>query len=75
LGEWDYPGWRARVDGRPQDIYRADYGLRAVPLPAGEHVIEFIYRPVSFDVGGAISIGVLAVVIVLMLVPGRRRQV
>jgi uncharacterized membrane protein YfhO len=74
LGEWAYPGWRARVDGQPQDVYRADYGLRAVPLEAGEHTVEFVYRPASFYVGAAASIVMLSAVMVLMLLPGRRRQ-
>ena len=38
------PGWRASVDGREAEMYRANYAWRAVFVPAGEHVVEFNYR-------------------------------
>ncbi len=59
-----YPGWRALVDGRPAKIERADYYFRAVYLEEGEHAIEFIYAPLSFKVGMAISLASLALVII-----------
>lgn len=45
LADSDYPGWRARVDGRPAPVYRADLALRAVLLEPGEHVVEFDFQP------------------------------
>ena len=60
LGEWHYPGWRASVDGKGQAIYRAYYGLRAVPLAAGSHTIVFRFRPLTVYLGGAISVVSLA---------------
>ena len=50
-----YPGWQALVDGRPAQMYRADYAFRGVPVPGGTHVVEFRYRPVSFIAGAMIS--------------------
>lgn len=59
-----YPGWGALVDGRPAKIERADYYFRAVYLEEGEHTIEFVYAPLSFKVGVAISLASLALVII-----------
>jgi hypothetical protein len=68
-----YPGWRARVDGAPVEIERADVLFRAVPVPAGHHRIEFDYDAVSFQIGAAISLATLAVCLFLWgLLPGIR---
>ncbi|MBI2954742.1 MAG: YfhO family protein [Chloroflexi bacterium] len=50
-----YPGWQATIDGSPTRIYVANYAFRAVELPAGEHVVEMVYDPISFRLGGIIS--------------------
>ena len=55
LSEIYYPGWRATVDGSEAAIVRTDHVLRGIPIPAGEHVVELVYRPASFLVGIAIS--------------------
>ncbi len=44
---WD-PGWRARVDGRPAVVERANLAGLGVVSPAGEHEVELVYRPWSF---------------------------
>ncbi len=55
-----FPGWSARVDGAPAQLYAAYGALRGVIVPAGDHRIEFAYRPWSVYVGAALTgIGVL----------------
>lgn len=47
-----YPaGWKATIDGQPVEIFRANYILRALKLPAGDHEIEFYFKPESFTKG------------------------
>ncbi|MEO2169678.1 MAG: YfhO family protein, partial [bacterium] len=46
-----YPGWEARVEGVEIPIIKTDVAFRGVPLPAGQHRVEFRYRPLSFRAG------------------------
>ncbi len=63
-----YPGWKALVDGKPVELYRADYAFRGVVVPAGNHTVRFEFRPKSFYYGLMISLiaGVLMVVIAVL---------
>ena len=60
-----YPGWTARVDGRPRPIEIANMFFRAVRLEPGDREVAFTYRSVAFERGRQISIATLAVVAVL----------
>lgn len=40
-------GWQVTVDGKPVDMARVNYVLRAVNLPAGEHEVIFRFDPPS----------------------------
>ncbi|MBI2032209.1 MAG: YfhO family protein [Candidatus Levybacteria bacterium] len=51
-----YPGWKAFVDGEEERIYRADFSFRAVEIPKGEHIVSFLFEPISFRWGAFISI-------------------
>lgn len=55
LADTYYPGWRATIDGERTPVYQADYLLRAIYLPPGDHTIEFSFLPPDFLVGLAIS--------------------
>jgi hypothetical protein len=46
-----YPGWKAYVNGEETQIWIANHMLRAVPVPAGEVTVEFVYDPWSFKLG------------------------
>lgn len=55
LSDNNYPGWKAKVDGREENIYTANYTFRAVKVPKGEHFVEFYYFPESFRNGLLVS--------------------
>jgi len=51
-----YPeGWVATIDDKEASIIRANYVLRALEIPAGQHKIEFRFRPTSYHVGNTVS--------------------
>jgi uncharacterized membrane protein YfhO len=51
-----YPGWQATVDGKQAPIYAVNGTFRGIFLSAGNHMIKFEYRPLSFIVGSSISL-------------------
>jgi hypothetical protein len=67
LADLWYPDWVARVDGRPTPILRADYLLRAVPVPAGRHAIEFQFESPAVRRGFTLSLVCFAASLALLL--------
>lgn len=63
-----YPGWQATIDGQPVDIARADYILRAMNVPAGEHTIEMWFNPQSIHVTESIAYVALALLLVGVMI-------
>jgi len=51
-----YRGWKAYVDGMDTPIYRVNYSLRAIIVSQGNHVVQFIYEPLSITTGTYISL-------------------
>jgi hypothetical protein len=67
------PGWRAWVDGAPAPVLRANLAFRAVPVSAGEHLVEMRYRPRAVSLGIALS-AATALVVAAWLFWMRRRS-
>lgn len=60
-------GWKVLLDGRPADLLRANYVLRAMEIPAGDHNIEMEFNFAPFVNGQKISIlGSIIVLIILI---------
>ena len=63
-----YPdGWHATVDGKPVDLFRADWTLRAALLPAGDHELVMTFLPDSYRQGALIS-AIASIALLLLLV-------
>jgi uncharacterized membrane protein YfhO len=45
LSDTYYPGWEVTVDGLPSQLLRANYALRGVYLPTGNHQVVFRFAP------------------------------
>jgi hypothetical protein len=60
-------GWNAFIDGKKADYVRVDYLLRGMPVPAGEHTIEFRFEPRSYARGETISTWSSLVVYLLLI--------
>ncbi len=59
-------GWQAYIDGVKAPHFRANYALRAMNVPQGDHEIKFVFEPKSFKIGEIISL-VFSMFIVLIL--------
>jgi hypothetical protein len=70
------PGWHVMVNGHSVKLLRADYTLRAVPIPGGRAQVALSYRPPGFILGIVASVLTVAglVVIFLSALPLRRRR-
>lgn len=60
-------GWKAYVDGEEVPILRADYALRALQVPGGNHQIEFVFAPQSMKISNIISL-IASIVLVGLLI-------
>ena len=71
MSDAHYPGWIATVDGARATLRRADFALRAVAVPAGDHTVRFEYRPQSVALGAATS-ALTALALLASLLPFRK---
>lgn len=69
-----YPGWRAYVDGSRVEVLRANHTMRAVKLPAGRHMVSFVFVPASFFTSVYISVVVAIVILLTLIVAAVKRR-
>ena len=68
LAEQYFPGWRATIDGQEFPNQQWEGLFQSVIVPAGEHTVEFSYRPDSVKQGIQISAASWLALGVLLLV-------
>ncbi|HOQ49359.1 MAG TPA: YfhO family protein, partial [Candidatus Kapabacteria bacterium] len=67
LSEIYYPaGWKAFIDGKETEIYKTNYALRSVFVPAGKHTIEMKFESPAFERGKLISTSLNIIVVILL---------
>lgn len=66
-----YPWWRARIDGVPADLVRADYALMGLPVGAGRSRVRIDIVPASVYQGMTISAAAMLMWLTLAFVTVR----
>jgi len=59
-------GWNAYVDGELKPHFRANYVLRGMQIPAGNHVVEFKFEPTVYHVSERIALASSVVLLLLL---------
>lgn len=63
-----YPyGWKATIDGKEAELFRVNYMLRAMNVPAGEHKIVMVFEPESVKKGDMIAVSCIAILVLTIL--------
>ena len=62
-----YPGWTCTIDGQATEIARANYVLRAIKVPAGEHEVVMTFDPQTVHVTEVIAYSALALLALILI--------
>jgi uncharacterized membrane protein YfhO len=62
---WYPAGWKAFIDGKPSDYLRANWVLRGMVVPAGNHEVRFSFEPASYRTGNTVSLASSAIFVLL----------
>lgn len=73
LGDVNYPGWRATVDGTPAEVVTANVVWRGVVVPAGNHRVVFTFEPSPLRWGFTLA-AMAGVSMILLMIVDRWRQ-
>lgn len=69
-----FPGWNAYVNGVQTPVYRTDFSLRGIFMPAGATTVDLRYEPASFARGATVTLSTLAICLCALLVPPVRKR-
>ncbi|MEG1426174.1 MAG: YfhO family protein, partial [Oscillospiraceae bacterium] len=68
------PGWKAKVDGKPQEIFETMDCGSGIFLPAGTHQIELSYTPILW-IPSLVACGIgLAALVIFALLPKKMKK-
>jgi uncharacterized membrane protein YfhO len=59
-------GWNAYVDNKLTSHFRANYVLRGMQVPAGNHTVEFKFEPTSYHTGETIAYASSIILLLLL---------
>ena len=59
-------GWNAYIDGELVSYFRANYVLRGMQIPKGNHIIEFKFQPSIYIIGEKISLASSIILLLLL---------
>ena len=62
-------GWQAYIDGKPAESFRADYILRAMELPEGEHTVEWRFKAPNWNLTSGITLICSILIIFALVIP------
>lgn len=60
-------GWKATIDGKPAQLARVNYVLRALAVPAGEHEITMTFDPDSLHTTGNVAYACVTIIYLLAI--------
>lgn len=64
---WFPWGWKATIDGKPAELGRVNYVLRAMKIPAGTHEVSMTFDPDSIHVTTNMAYGAVTLIYLLVL--------
>jgi uncharacterized membrane protein YfhO len=59
-------GWNAYIDGELRPHFRANYVLRGMQVPSGDHAIEFKFEPSTYKTGEKVSLASSIILLLLL---------
>ena len=59
-------GWNAYIDGKLKPHFRANYVLRGMQIPAGNHLVEFKFEPSTYKTGETVALASSVTLLLLL---------